>query len=99
MDSHARDGLPGRAAVSVPDAEHGDMTVMAAHSRRVAAPAAQGHRSHPAPFCELDDRVPGCGTGAAGRLAFVLREARGAWRNRRRSRPRTRPPAVPDGPL
>ena len=97
MDSHARDGLPGRAAVSVPEAERGDMTVMAEHGRRVAVPDTQGRRSRAAPVCELDDRVPGCGTGAAGRLAFVLREARGAWRHRRRSRPH--PPAVPDGPL
>lgn len=97
MDSHARDDLPGRAAVSVPDAERGDMTAMAEHSPGVAAADTQGHRSRPAPVCELDDLVPGCGTGAAGRLAFVLREARGTWRNRCRSRPRT--PAVPDGPL
>jgi len=97
MDSHKRDVEPGRAAVSVPEAERGDMTVMAGHCRRVAAPDTQGHGSRSAPVYDLDVRVPGCGAGAAGRLAFVLREARGAWRNRRRRRPRTRPPAVPAG--
>ena len=35
------------------------------------------------PVCALDDALPGCDTGPAGRLTFVLREARAAWRRRR----------------
>ncbi len=30
--------------------------------------------------------VPGCDTGPAGRLAFVVSEARAAWRSRRSRR-------------
>jgi hypothetical protein len=37
----------------------------------------------PVPGCAVDVGVPGCDTGPAGRLSFVLREARDAWRTRR----------------
>ncbi len=34
------------------------------------------------PACRVDPGLPDCATGPAGRLGFVLREARAAWRRR-----------------
>lgn len=36
--------------------------------------------------CSVDAELPGCETSPAGRLAFVVREARLAWRARQARR-------------
>ncbi len=45
-------------------------------------------RRSPVPACPVEPGLPGCDTGPGGRLAFVVRELRSAWRGRRRREPR-----------
>ncbi len=39
--------------------------------------------TRPPAACTVQRGLPGCDTGPAGRLGFVLREARAAWRSHR----------------